>query len=72
MPSIKKGKYRHYKGNYYKVINIARHSENLEEMVIYQALYGDFGLWVRPLQMFLSNVEVNGKVEKRFAFISDN
>ncbi len=67
---LAKGKYRHYKGNLYEVIDIARHSENLEEMVIYRALYGDFGLWVRPLKMFIEEVEVDGKSQKRFQFLS--
>ena len=70
MSSLKNGKYRHYKGNLYEVIDIARHSENLEEMVIYKALYGDFGLWVRPLKMFLEDVEIDGKIQKRFQLIS--
>lgn len=69
--SISKGKYRHYKGNLYEVIDIAKHSESLEDMVIYRTLYGDFGIWVRPLQMFLENVEVNGNIQKRFEFIGD-
>lgn len=67
--SLVKGKYRHYKGNLYEVVDVARHSETLEHMVIYRALYGDFGIWVRPLQMFLEDVEVNGKTQKRFEFI---
>lgn len=66
MSFIKKGVYRHYKGNFYEVIDIARHSESLEDMVIYKALYGDFGLWVRPFKMFLENIEINGEVQKRF------
>ena len=70
MSSLKKGKYRHYKGNLYEVIDIARHSESLEEMAVYRALYGDFGLWVRPLKMFLEDVEIDGKIQKRFQLIS--
>ena len=57
MESIKPGRYRHFKGNEYEVIGVARHSETLEEMVVYRALYGDGGLWVRPLAMFLSKVD---------------
>ena len=65
------GKYKHYKGNFYKIIDCARHSETLEEMVIYQQQYGDFSLWVRPRSMFLENVVVNGQEVPRFMFIKD-
>jgi hypothetical protein len=63
------GKYQHYKGNYYEVLGVARHSETREELVAYRALYGEFGLWVRPLQMFLETVEVNGKPQPRFKHV---
>ncbi|HAT1945936.1 TPA: DUF1653 domain-containing protein [Legionella pneumophila] len=63
---MKKGIYRHYKGNLYEVIDVARHSESLEDMVVYRALYGDFKLWVRPLKMFLEDIEINGEIQKRF------
>lgn len=66
MSFIKKGTYRHYKGNLYEVIDVARHSESLEDMVVYRALYGDFELWVRPLKMFLEDIEINGAIQKRF------
>lgn len=66
MSFIKKGIYRHYKGNLYEVIDVARHSESLEDMVVYRALYGDFELWVRPLKMFLQDIEISGEVHKRF------
>jgi GNAT superfamily N-acetyltransferase len=69
--NIQKGKYRHYKGNLYEVIDIARHSETLEDMVIYKALYHDFGIWVRPLKMFLEDVEVNGRIQKRFELLEE-
>ncbi|KTD10848.1 hypothetical protein Lgra_1814 [Legionella gratiana] len=69
MSLIKKGKYRHYKGKLYEVIDIAKHSESLEEMVVYRALYGDFGLWVRPLNMFMEEIEINGEIRKRFELI---
>ena len=59
------GRYRHYKGNEYEVIGVARHSETLEELVVYRALYGDQGLWVRPRAMFLERVEVEGKTVLR-------
>ena len=59
-------KYRHFKGKEYLVLHIAKHSETLEELVVYQALYGEKGIWVRPLDMFLSQVEVNGMLVNRF------
>jgi hypothetical protein len=64
------GIYRHYKGHSYKVINIAKHSEDLSQYVVYQALYGDFGVWVRPLDMFLEKIELNGEEVARFEFLS--
>lgn len=69
MSDIKLGKYRHFKGNEYEVIGIARHSETLEDMVVYKALYGDGGLWVRNAEMFGETVEKDGKTVKRFTFI---
>lgn len=66
---MKKGIYRHYKGNEYQLIDIALHSETLEEMVIYRALYGDCKLWVRPAYMWEEEVTVNGKKVKRFEFV---
>ena len=63
------GKYRHYKGNKYKVEGVAKHSETLEEMVVYRALYGEGGLWVRPKSMFLEIVEKDGKQFPRFDYI---
>ena len=64
--NIEKGKYRHYKGGEYEVIGVAKHSETLEEMVVYRALYGDGGIWVRPAGMWDEQVTVNGKTVKRF------
>ncbi len=66
---VKLGKYRHFKGNEYEVIGVAKHSETLEELVVYKALYGEFGLWVRPKEMFLETIERNGKTIKRFEYI---
>ena len=63
------GKYRHYKGKEYKIIGIAKHSETLEELVAYQALYGRKQIWVRPLKMFTEKVEVDGKKIPRFEYI---
>jgi hypothetical protein len=64
---IKEGKrYRHFKGNEYLVLHLAKHSETEEDMVVYQALYGERGIWVRPLAMFLEQVEINGKLINRF------
>ncbi|QDV19672.1 hypothetical protein Pan153_43380 [Gimesia panareensis] len=68
--SVKTGRYRHYKGNDYLVIGVARHSETEEEMVVYSADYGKFGLWVRPKEMFLEKVEVDGREVPRFQFVS--
>ena len=66
---IEPGKYKHYKGKYYKVIGVAKHSETMEDMVYYQCLYGDFDYWVRPLKMFQEMVTVEGGVMPRFKFI---
>ena len=69
MSEIKLGKYRHFKGNEYEVVGIAKHSETLEEMVVYKALYGDGGIWVRPASMWDETVTRDGKDFKRFEFI---
>ncbi len=63
------GRYRHFKGNEYRVIALAKHSETLEDMVVYQALYGEMGLWVRPLQMFCETVTRDGQSFPRFTFV---
>lgn len=68
---IKPGKYRHFKGNMYEVIGVAKHSETLEEMVVYRALYGSGDLWVRPVSMWNETVERDGKTFKRFEYIGD-
>lgn len=66
------GRYRHYKGNDYEVLGIARHSETLEEYVVYRALYGEHDTWIRPRAMFLENVEVSGVLQPRFTPIADS
>lgn len=66
---IKIGKYEHYKGGQYEVLEIAKHSETMEEFVVYKALYGEGDLWVRPLKMFLEEVEFGGKKMPRFKYI---
>ena len=71
MNEIKLGKNRHFKGNMYRVIGTAHHSETMEEMVVYQALYGEMGLWVRPRHMFLETVERDGKIFQRFEFVEE-
>ena len=68
---VKPGKYRHFKGNEYEVLGTARHSETLEEMVVYRALYGDGGLWVRPATMWNDTVQRDGQTFRRFTFIDD-
>ena len=69
MEEIKMGRYRHFKGNEYEVLFVAKHSETLEPMVVYRALYGEGGIWVRPLSMWNETVVRDGKEEKRFTYI---
>lgn len=66
------GIYEHYKKQRYKVLFQAKHSETLEELVIYQALYGDHAVWARPLKMFLEDVHVDGVLKPRFALIASS
>ena len=66
---IKLGKYRHFKGKEYEVIALAKHSETLEELVVYRALYGDRDVWVRPAAMWNETVEKDGKLVPRFFFL---
>lgn len=68
---IQPGRYRHYKGRDYQVIGVARHSETEENFAVYQALYGDEGLWIRPAAMFLESVAVEGRVVSRFQLVDD-
>jgi cyclomaltodextrinase len=65
------GTYRHFKGKNYKVVMIAKHSETLEDYVVYQALYGEKGMWVRPLAMFEETVKIDGDIVKRFEYIGE-
>ena len=71
MESIKLGRYRHFKGKEYEVLGVARHSETEEELVVYRALYGDFGLWVRPVSMWNETVDRDGKTFRRFTYIGE-
>ena len=68
---MKQGRYRHYKGNEYIVLGVARHSETDEELVVYRPDYGEQGLWVRPKEMFLETVEGDGKQVPRFEFLGE-
>ena len=68
---MKLGKYRHFKGNEYEVLAIANHSETLEKMVVYKALYGECEIWVRPLSMWEEEITRDGKTFKRFEYIDE-
>lgn len=72
MHSVPPGRYRHYKGQEYTVIGIARHSETDERLVVYRQEYGERGLWVRPAAMFQEHVEVNGQSVPRFAYLGES
>lgn len=65
------GIYRHFKGNRYKVLHLAKHSETEEELVVYQALYGELGIWVRPLAMFCEEIEWDGRRMLRFTLLEE-
>lgn len=67
--NLRLGRYRHYKGGEYQVLGVARHSETLEELVVYKANYGDKQLWVRPLKMFMESVQVEGANKPRFSYL---
>lgn len=71
MEEIRPGCYRHFKGNEYRVLYTAKHSETLEEMVVYQALYGEHDVWVRPASMWNETVERDGKTFPRFTYIGE-
>ncbi|GAB4130441.1 MAG: DUF1653 domain-containing protein [Raineya sp.] len=67
--TLPKGIYKHYKNNLYEVLEIATYSETGEKLVVYRALYGEYGVWVRPLTMFIEEVELEGKKAKRFELV---
>jgi hypothetical protein len=69
--SIKLGRYRHFKGNEYEVLALAKHSETLEDMVVYRALYGERGVWVRPASMWSERIEREGYSGPRFCYIGE-
>ena len=69
--SLPTGIYRHYKGQQYRVVGVAQHSETEEQLVVFQTLYGAFDLWVRPVAMFLEQVEVDGLQQPRFALLHE-
>ena len=71
MDEIKIGRYRHFKGNEYEVLYLAKHSETLEPMVVYRALYGEHGVWVRPAKMWNETVERDGQTFIRFTYIGE-
>ena len=71
MAGITTGRYRHYKGNEYTVLGVARHSETLEELVVYRQEYGDRGLWVRPAAMVVATVEADDRTGPRFALVRE-
>ena len=69
MEEIRPGRYRHFKGGEYQVLGMAKHSETLEPMVVYRALYGEGGLWVRPAAMWNETVERDGQTFRRFTYL---
>ena len=69
LPSTPTGRYRHYKGGEYEVLGAVRHSETLEPLVLYRALYGELGLWVRPHAMFFEHIEIDGVRRPRFSAV---
>lgn len=70
-PNVKPGRYQHYKGPFYEVIDLARHSENEAWHVVYRPLYGEGGLWIRPLEMFVETVQHDGQDVPRFQYVGE-
>ena len=66
--NLENGIYKHYKGNLYEVLGVARHSETEQQHVVYKTLYGDYSMWIRPLEMFVEQIEVDGELVARFEF----
>ena len=71
MENIRIGRYRHFKGGEYEVLYIAKHSETLEDMVVYRALYGECGVWVRPASMWDETIDRGGNTYRRFTYIGE-
>ena len=70
LPTLPNGLYRHYKGGHYQVLGVVRHSETLEPLVLYKPLDKDIGIWVRPFEMFCGEIEVDGRMQERFALVT--
>jgi hypothetical protein len=68
---LKPGRYQHFKGNFYQVIGVARDAETMHSLVVYRALYGEQGLWLRPVEMFTEMIERDGIMRPRFQFVGD-
>ncbi len=71
LPTLPLGRYRHYKGGEYEVIGVVRHSETEEPLVLYRPLYNDSGWWVRPFAMFVEQIEIDGRLQPRFAPVGE-
>jgi hypothetical protein len=71
LPTLPLGRYRHYKGGEYEVIGVVRHSETEEPLVLYRPLYNDSGWWVRPFAMFVEQIEIDGRLQPRFAVVAE-